>query len=122
MIKEEFPPAGSDYEGGTSDGWEYKVTFAGSTLAYSFEMIRQFLEEEGYGDVPLPASAKELLLFRIPTRNRQILMFDDNGYVHNPIKILFPISGRKKSLLTLFIYNEQSPEHLLRFHGVYVKK
>ncbi len=118
MIREDFPEAGSAYEGGTSDGWEYKITFAGSTLAYSFEMIRQFLAEEGYADVPLPRTAKELLLFKIPTRNRQILLFEDNGYVHNPVKILFPISGRKRSLLTLFIYNEGEADHLLRFHGV----
>ena len=81
-------------------------------------MICQFLEEEGYGDIPRPKDAKELQLFRLPTRNKQILLFEENGYVHNPIKILFPVDGRKKKTLILCIYNEADPEHLLKFHRV----
>ena len=88
-LRDEFPPIGSEYLGGESDGWEYRTTFAGSTLQQSYEMVCQFLEEEGYEEIPLPRNAEELILFRIPTRNKQILMFEDNGYVHNPIKILF---------------------------------
>lgn len=117
-IRTEFPPAGTEYMGGTSDGWEYRTVFAGSTLKASYKMVRQFLGEEGYEDVPLPDTEVELLRFRIPSRNKQILLFDDNGYVHNPIKILFPLDGRKKRVLILCIYNELTPQHLLRFHGV----
>lgn len=117
-LREAFPPVGSDYLGGESDGWEYKTVFAGSTLAHTYDMVRQFLQEEGYEDVPIPKSADELLLFRIPTRNKQILMFEDNGYVHNPIKILFPIDQRKKRILILCVYNESVENHLLRFHRV----
>ena len=43
-------------------------------------------------------------------------MFEDNGYVHNPVKILFPNDGRKKNTLILQLYNELAPKHLLRFH------
>jgi hypothetical protein len=121
-LREEFPPAGADYLGGESDGYEYRTTFAGSNLASSYEMVRLFLKEEGYGEIPLPRNVEELNLFRLPTRNRQILMFEDNGYVHNPIKILFPIDRRKKTTLILCIYNEADPEHLLKFHRVLERK
>ena len=117
-LREEFPPAGSDYLGGQSDGYEYRTTFSGSNLEQSFEMIKQFLQEEGYEDLPIPKNAEELLLFRLPTRNKQILMFEDNGYVHNPVKILFPHDRRIKRQLTLCIYNETDPKHLLKFHRI----
>lgn len=115
-IRDDFPAAGSDYLGGQSDGYEYRTVFAGGSMAATYAMVRQFLADEGYADVPLPANAAELVHFKLPTRNRQILLFEDNGYVHNPIKILFPLDGRKKNTLTLCLYNEQLPGHLLRFH------
>lgn len=117
-LRDDFPEFGSDYLGGESDGYEYRTVFAGATLEHSYSMIRQFLKEEGYGEVPLPKDARELTFFRLPTRNKQILLFEDNGYVHNPIKILFPADRRKRSTLILCIYNENYPDHLLRFHRV----
>ena len=117
-LREEFPPAGSDYMGGESDGYEYRTVFAGSNLETTYEMVRQFLKEEGYGEVPIPASAEELKLFRLPTRNKQILLFEDNGYVHNPVRILFPLDRRKRTSLILCLYNEKDPQHLLKFHRV----
>ena len=104
--------------GGESDGYEYRTVFAGSNLEATYDMVRQFLKEEGYGDVPVPRDAAELKLFRLPTRNRQILLFEDNGYVHNPVKILFPVDRRKRSTLILCLYNEQDDKHLLKFHRV----
>ncbi len=115
-LRETFPLAGEDYLGGECDGYIYRSVFAGSRLEHSYDMIRQFLYEEGYGQLPLPRDADELLLFRLPVRNRQILLFEDNGYVHNPVKILFPIDRRKRSTLLLLIYNEKDPDHLLKFH------
>lgn len=117
-LRASFPPCGSDYLGGHSDGYEYCTTFAGSSLQASYDMIRQFLQEEGYAEIPVPKDAVELLLFRLHTRNRQILLFEDNGYVHNPIKILFPTDRRKRNTLTLHLYNEQDPQHLLKFHRI----
>lgn len=90
--------------------------FSGMSLQYSYEMVKAFLSEEGYGDIPLPKTVEELLLFRLPTRNRQIVLFEDNGYVHFPVKILFPLDGRQKRKLILHIYNEGKEEALLRFH------
>ncbi len=115
-IKDEFPAKDSDYLGGSSDGFVYRTAFAGATLAHSFEMVGQFLMEEGYGDLPMPKDVNEMEQFRLLTRNKQILMFEDNGYVHNPVKILFPMDGRKKKTLMLEIYNESASNHLLRFH------
>lgn len=117
-LRDNFPEAGSDYLGGKSDGYEYCTIFSGSTLENSYAMCRQFLKEEGYADIPLPKDAKELALFRLQTRNKQILLFEDNGYVHNPVKILFPDDRRKRNMIILCIYNENSPGHLLRFHRI----
>ena len=121
-LRDDFPRAGTDYLGGESDGWEYRTVFAGSNLTITYHMVRQFLEEEGYADIPLPATAEDLKLFRLSTRNQQILMFEDNGYVHNPVKILFPLDRRNKRTLILCIYNEKMPQHLLKFHGVLEKR
>ena len=115
-LRENFPEPGSNYLDGVSDGYEYKTVFSGRSLDASFEMIRQFLKEEGFGEVPLPKDTEELLLFRWPTRNKQILLFEDNGYVHNPVKILFPLDRRKKNTLILCIYNEKDENHLVKFH------
>ena len=115
-MRKAFPAAGEDYMGGKSDGLVYQSTFSGANLAATYDMVRQFLQEEGYQDVPLPKDAEELSKFRLSTRNRQILLFDDNGYVHNPVKILFPIDGRQKRTLILELYNEAAEGHLLRFH------
>lgn len=78
-------------------------------------MVRQFLADEGF-EIPLPVDEVELRKFRLTTRNRQILLFEDNGYVHNPVKILFPPDSRNKRTLILEVYNEQAEHHLLRFH------
>ncbi|NJL73836.1 MAG: hypothetical protein HC892_01170 [Saprospiraceae bacterium] len=117
-LRDKFPEAGTEYLGGNSDGWEYRTVFSGSSLAQSYDMIRKFLDEEGYQEIPLPKNEQELLLFRIPTRNKQILLFEDNGYVHNPIKILFPNDRRNKKTLILCVYNEEYPNHLLKFHHI----
>ena len=116
-IREQFPPPGSDYLGGTSDGWEYRTVFAGAKLAYTYEMVKQFLREEGYSDVPLPETVEELRLFRRP-RGKQLQLFGERGYVHNPVKILFPNDTRQRNVLILCVYNEHESQHLLRFHGV----
>jgi hypothetical protein len=115
-LREGFPPEGLEYLGGESDGWEYKTIFSGMNLQYSYEMVRAFLIEEGYEDIPVPKTVADLELFRLPTRNRQILMFEDNGYTHFPIKILFSMDRRQKRKLTLCIYNENAEDALLRFH------
>lgn len=121
-LRESFPEAGSDYLGGESDGYEYRTTFSGSSLKSSFEMVRLFLKDEGYGDVPIPSGIEELAHFRLSTRNKQILLFEDNGYCHNPVKILFPVDRRNKRTLLLHIYNEKDPLHLLKFHRKLGKK
>ncbi len=116
-LRDNFPAAGDSYLGGTSDGFVYYSAFKGSSLAKAYEMLRLFLVEEGYVDVPLPKDVEELRKFYQARPGRQLCLFEVNGYWHNPIKILFPNDRRKKRLLLLEIYNEKAPDHLLRFHG-----
>ncbi|MCB9315203.1 MAG: hypothetical protein H6569_03610 [Lewinellaceae bacterium] len=116
-MREQFPPAGSNYMGGQSDGWEYRSIFAGTKLAYTYDMVKQFLQEEGYGNVPIPETAEQLRLFKRP-RGRQLQLFTEQGYSHNPVRILFPPAGQERNALILCLYNEQVEDHLLRFHGV----
>lgn len=116
-LRSEFPNSGEEYQGVICDGTVFRIGFTGSTLEDAYKMVIQFLKEEGYENVPIPADIQTLEKFRLKTRNRQILLFEDNGYVHNPIKILFPNDNRKKRVLMLEIYNENAPNHLLRFHG-----
>lgn len=116
-IREDFPPEGSNYEGGQSDGWQYQVVFSGTNLQASLDMVKTFLQEQGFADIPLPKNAEELLFFRLPTRREQILLFGDNGYMHNPIKILFKPDENRPKTLILCIFDENAENHLLRFHG-----
>lgn len=118
-LRTDFPPAGSSYLGGECDGYIYRTVFSGSSLDQSYEMVRSFLKDEGYAEIPIPKDAAELALFRLPTRNRQILLFEDNGYVHNPVKILFPLDRRRRNTVILQLYNELDPHHLLKFHRIY---
>jgi hypothetical protein len=115
-IREIFPAAEEDYLGGKSDGNIYSTVFISKKGESTYDMIRAFLNDEGYRDIPLPLDFDELLKFRIPSRNKQILLFEDNGYTHNPVKILFPKTGKSTKMLILELYNEDSLGHLLRFH------
>lgn len=118
-MREQFPAAGSDYMGGNCDGYEYRSIFAGSTLERTYAMIRDFLQEEGFGDLPLPQTAESLRLFKRP-RHPQLQFFEERGYVHNPVKILFPHKPARKNTLILVICNEKAENHLERFHGVWM--
>ena len=64
-IRTDFPePNDLSYMGGASDGWHFNISFRGTTLQKTYEMVIAFLKEEGYGDVPIPKNAEELKLFR----------------------------------------------------------
>ena len=115
-IRESFPTAEEEYLGGKSDGNIYSTVFISKKGEMTYDMVCAFLKDEGYGEIPLPANFAELLKFRIPSRNKQILLFEDNGYTHNPVKILFPKTGISTKKLILELYNEEAPGHLLRFH------
>ncbi|MEO1434258.1 MAG: hypothetical protein AAFV80_01895 [Bacteroidota bacterium] len=117
-IKDEFPPAGDDYLDGNSNGLVYETQFSGSSYQKCYEMLINFLEEEGYGDLPIPKDAKELRRFRHPSRKGQIRIFEENGYLHFPIKIIFPKKPKRRNTLLLQIFNETAPDQLLRFHGL----
>lgn len=117
VIRHSFPAEGEEREGGLSDGYCFRIIFAAGKLEKSFEMIRTFLKEQGYAGVPLPSDSEELKRFRLPPKMRhQLSLFGENGYVHNPVKILFPTPAGNRGTLVLEIYNERAEGHLLHFH------
>ena len=112
-----FPEAGPVAEGGNSDGYRYRVPFAAGKMAATYELIKSFLSEQGYGDVPIPDTVEELRRFRLPPKLRhQLSLFGEDGYVHNPVKILFPTPSGRRGELVLELFNEREPGHLLKFH------
>ncbi|NJB87008.1 hypothetical protein GGR26_002785 [Lewinella marina] len=116
-LRDRFPAAGEEAHGGVSDGYCFRITFAAGRLDQTLELLRTFLQEEGYADVPLPADAEELRKFRLPPKLRhQLSLFGEDGYVHNPVRVLFPPPGGKRGALILEVCNESAPGHLLRFH------
>ena len=117
-LRDNFPTAGAAAYGGSSDGYCFTITFASGRLEGTYAMLREFLKEQGYGSVAIPADVGELRAFRLPPKLRhQLSLFGNDGYVHNPLKILFPPPGGKRGALLLELYNEAAEGHLLRFHG-----
>ena len=101
MNKEEFfvknPP---------DDGWVYQTAFDGDTEEESFDNLRKFLQENGFGDIPMPQNARRLWF--------DYLRPDDNGnfvrFIWHPI--IISQSEYHKNGLVLSIYNEQIEDHL----------
>lgn len=117
MIREAFPPDGSQYEGGLSDGWVYEIRFTGKNNVSTYQLLKSFLIEEGYTDVVLPNKAEELLLFKFPPASAQLSIFNEVGYFQYPIKIFFDPKERTTKTFILRIYNEKTENSLLRFFG-----
>lgn len=116
-LRDNFPLAGDESWGGSSDGYCFSILFAAGRLESSYSMVTDFLVEQGYDCVPVPADVTELKAFRLPPKLRhQLSLFGVDGYVHNPVKILFPPKGSKRGALLLQLHNEQAAGHLLRFH------
>ncbi len=111
-IRQHFPALGPD-----CDGHCYRITFAAGRLERTYDMILTFLKEQGYANVPVPNNTQELRKFRLPPKLRhQLSLFGEDGYVHNPVKILFPSPAGRRGELLLELYNEAAPDHLLKFH------
>ncbi|NJC27334.1 hypothetical protein [Neolewinella antarctica] len=115
-LRYNFPPAGPVAEGGTSDGYCYRITFAAGKTEQTYALIVAYLTEQGYGNVPIPVDVTELKQFRLPPKMRhQLSLFGADGYVHNPVKILFPTPASRGALI-LELYDERAERHLLKFH------
>lgn len=115
-IRDNFPPYGSEAMGGTSDGLVYTTAFSGSSLEATLKLIRAFLDEQGYAEVPIPSSAAEMLAFLAPESGRHAHLFEQPDYAHNPVRLVFPRRDRLRRKLVVELYNESAPQHLLRFH------
>ncbi len=117
MIRESFPPDGSNYEGGISDGNVYQMRFTGKNNVSTYELLKSFLAEEGFGDVILPSKVEDLLLFKFPPVSTQLSIFGEAGYSQYPIKILFDTKERTTKTFIVSIYNEKAEQSLLRFYN-----
>lgn len=115
-IRHEFPPYGSAVQGGHSDGLVYRTAFRGSSLEATLAMVRAFLDEEGYEDVPMPRDGATMLAFLRPEDGRHPHLFEQPDYAHDPVRILFAKRDRLRRKLVVELYNEAAPDHLLRFH------
>ncbi len=115
-LRHDFPPYGSTALGGTSDGVLYTTCFAGTTLEATLGMVRVFLDEEGYEDVPIPATTEEMLAFLQPEEGAHPHLFARPAYAHNPVRLVLPARDRLRRKISVELYNEHVPGHLLRFH------
>ncbi|WP_216650083.1 hypothetical protein [Lewinella sp. W8] len=116
-LRYNFPTEPGEVEGGHSDGYCFRMVFAGGRYENSYQMVRAFLLEQGYAATPIPQTAEELSYFRLPQKLRhQLSLFGEDGYVHNPVKILYPPPGGRRGSLILELYHEAAKDHLLRFH------
>ena len=117
QLRRNFPEAGQVAEGGTSDGYRYRIEFAAGRYEATYGLLVSFLREQGYANVVIPRDYNELKAFRLPAKLRhQLSLFGDDGYVHNPLKILFPKPAGRRGALVLELFNEADPQHLLKFH------
>ena len=101
MIKNDFPKERESYKDGTSDGWCYHIDFWADTDEEVLKSVRDFLNEEGYADVPLPTVERLWLDYLKPVNGAR--------YVWHPIIIY--ASEYKTTALELHIYNESHEEH-----------
>jgi hypothetical protein len=116
-LRYNFPTEAGEVEGGRSDGYCFRIVFGGGRYEKSYRMVKAFLVEQGYGTVPIPETVQELSLFRLPQKLRhQLSLFGEDGYVHNPVKILYPPPGGRRGSLILELFDEAAKDHLLRFH------
>jgi len=115
-LRHDFPPYGSRVLGGESDGLIYRTTFAGSSIEASLDMVRTFLQEEGYADIPLPSTGDEMLAFLRPEAGRPPSLFEEPSYAHFPVRLVLPRSDRRRRRIRCELHNEGAPDSLLRFH------
>lgn len=103
MIKDNFPKERESYQGGTSDGWCYHIDIWADNDEQLIKAVRDFLNEQGYTDVPLPKTAERLWWDYLKETS-------GGKFVWHPI-IIYP-SAYKEFAIELHIYNESYPQHL----------
>ena len=104
MIRNNFPKKEGHIEGGYSDGSRFQHDFIGETDEESLMMLRQFLDEQGFEDIPLPIAERLWWDYFQPDSHGNLGCF-----VWHPI-IVAPSSYGNNGL-ALYIYNVESPEH-----------
>lgn len=115
-IRNNFPPKGSEYRGGMSDGWCYRTSICSSDPEVDLvPTIRKFLDDEGYSSVPLPPNAERLW--------RDYLLADAKAgsarnYVWHPV-IISQCSYYENGV-DIFIFNEKYPDHQAMWDGTFI--
>ncbi len=102
MIRNNFPKERESYEGGTSDGWCYHIDFWGENNDQVLNAVRNFLNKEGYEDIPLPLTAERLWWDYLRPKT-------EGKFVWHPIIIYQSVY--KTNAIELHIYKENHPEH-----------
>ena len=104
MIKNNFPKNMEEYKGGKSDGWCFRIDLWAETENKVIEMIKEFLNNEGYSDIPIPKAERLWWDYLRPDSNGI-----EGSFIWYPIQIYQ--NSYKKNAVSLFIYNENHPEH-----------
>ena len=96
---------------GLQSEWIFQTAFNGETQEESYMNLRNFLFLHGFGDIPLPPSARRLWWDYIKP--------NDNGdygeFVWYPIRITQHVY--QENGLHLIIYNEDFPNHMALWEG-----
>ncbi len=98
------------------DGWCYKFGFHGESDEEAFCKMKKFLIDEGFGDIPIPPTARRLCWdYFKPDVNDNI-----GSYVWHPIIInqdAYQVHG-----FNLTIFDESHPDHMALWEGTYSRK
>jgi hypothetical protein len=109
MIKTNFPKKEGHYEGGYSNGYMFQIDFIGKSDEESITMLRLFLDNHGFQDIPLPSAERLWWDYFQPDS------FGNRGcFVWHPIVIAPSKFGYHG--LTLFIFDIDNHEHLERWN------
>jgi hypothetical protein len=105
MIKVNFPRKEGHTEGGYSNGYRFQIDFVKDNDDESLNLLRKFLNDQGFESVSLPPVAERLWWDYFQPDSSGNL----GSYVWHPIVITPSRFGNNG--LTLFIYDVENPEH-----------
>lgn len=109
MLRNNFPkyPISGlmNYGDGRIDNFHFFIDFWAENMDDVVASVREFLDKEGYSDVPLPTGERLLWDYLIPNDNG-----DFSSFIWHPITI--EQSHYSTNAVRLTIYNEQHERHV----------
>jgi hypothetical protein len=103
-FRDSFPEDGSRYKNGISDGWIYRADIYAGSDEELLSAVREFLDEAGYSDIPLPQTAERLWSDYLNPDS-----FSGGAYIFHPV--IISLSAYRVDALELRIFNESYPRH-----------